>query len=222
MQKDWKFQRGDIYFTRFDSNVGSEQGGDRPAVIIQNNVGNKFSPTVIVATLTSKVNKKPHQPTHFLLENHVLKVPSIVQAEQIFTVDKSRFLNYMGHVSDEEMRQIDDVLKNSLALNPMGDCKKVISTMRSRASYAPPKAVKGETPIYPYTPIKSTFEGTGTVEEIILYMELQAAIQAMIQRLEYSFTFHPSLLTSTKRRQQVRQILQIAEQYIWSVKEEIR
>ena len=94
--------------------------------------------------------------------------------------------------------------------------------MRSRASYAPPKAVKGETPIYPYTPIKSTFEGTGTVEEIILYMELQAAIQAMIQRLEYSFTFHPSLLTSPKRRQQVRQILQIAEQYIWSVKEEIR
>ena len=86
MIQNWKFQRGDIFFTRFDNAIGSEQSGNRPAVVLQNDVGNFYSPTLIVATWTSKAAKKYTQPTHCLLVNDFLSVPSIVQAEQIFTV----------------------------------------------------------------------------------------------------------------------------------------
>ena len=92
MIQNWKFQRGDIFFTRFDNAIGSEQSGNRPAVVLQNDVGNFYSPTLIVATLTSKAAKKYTQPTHCLLVNEFLSVPSIVQAEQIFTVDNRRII----------------------------------------------------------------------------------------------------------------------------------
>ena len=96
MQQNWKFQRGDIFFTHFGASTGSEQCGDRPAVILQNDVGNYHSPTLIVATMTSKAEKKVNQPTHCLLENAGLNMPSVVQAEQIFTIDKSRALKYLA------------------------------------------------------------------------------------------------------------------------------
>ena len=67
MIQNWKFQRGDIFFTRFDNATGSEQSGNRPAVILQNDVGNYHSPTLIVATMTSKAEKKVNQLTHCLL-----------------------------------------------------------------------------------------------------------------------------------------------------------
>ena len=99
MQQNWKFQRGDIFFTHFGASTGSEQHGDRPVVILQNDVGNYHSPTLIVATMTSKAEKKVNQPTHCLLENAGLNMPSVVQAEQIFTIDKSRALKYLGHLT---------------------------------------------------------------------------------------------------------------------------
>ena len=70
MESTLKFQRGDIYFVRLDSSTGSEQNGTRPAVILQNDVGNTHSPTLIVATLTSKTEKKAAQPTHCLVERY--------------------------------------------------------------------------------------------------------------------------------------------------------
>ena len=75
---------------------------------------------------------------------------------------------------------------------------------------------------YPYTPIKSSFEDAGSVEEMMVYTELQSAVHAMIQRLEYSFTFDPTLLTIPKRKQQVAEIPEEAEKYIWRIKEEMR
>ena len=221
MQQNWKFQRGDIFFTHFGASTGSEQCGDRPAVILQNDVGNYHSPTLIVATMTSKAEKKVNQPTHCLLENAGLNMPSVVQAEQIFTIDKSRALKYLGHLTPEEMRRVDDAVRISLALNPMGSIQQIEPIRRSTAVYAPPEVLDGKPPVYPYTPIKSTFENAGSIEEIMLYTELQSAVHAMIQRLEYSFTFNPSLLTSPKRKQQVTEILEEAEKYIWRIKEEI-
>ena len=222
MESTLKFQRGDIYFVRLDSSTGSEQNGTRPAVILQNDVGNSCSPTLIVATLTSKTEKKAMQPTHCLVVPEGLE-PSIVQAEQIFTIDKSRVQNFAGHLTPEEMSRVDDAVKISLALNPMGGIpKKLKPIVRSMAAYAPPEVVDGKPPVYPYTPIKSDFEDAGTVEEMMLYTELQSAVHAMIQRLEYSFTFNPSLLTSPKRKKQVAEILTEAEKYIWRIKEEIR
>ena len=110
----------------------------------------------------------------------------------------------------------------SLALNPMGSIQKLKPIIRSQAAYAPPEVVDGKPPIYPYTPIKSSFEDAGSVEEMMVYTELQSAVHAMIQRLEYSFTFNPTLLTIPKRKQQVAEILEEAEKYIWRIKEEMR
>ena len=115
MQQNWKFQRGDIFFTHFGASTGSEQCGDRPAVILQNDVGNYHSPTLIVATMTSKAEKKVNQPTHCLLENAGLNMPSVVQAEQIFTIDKSRALKYLGHLTPEEMREVGVIFWDAAA-----------------------------------------------------------------------------------------------------------
>ena len=141
MQQNWKFQRGDIFFTHFGASTGSEQHGDRPAVILQNDVGNYHSPTLIVATMTSKAEKKVNQPTHCLLENAGLNMPSVVQAEQIFTIDKSRALKYLGHLTPEEMHRVDDAVRISLALNPMGSIQQIEPIRRSTALYAPPEVV---------------------------------------------------------------------------------
>ena len=103
-----------------------------------------------------------------------------------------------------------------------GRIQKLKPIIRSTAAYAPPETLDGQPPVYPYTPIKSNFEDAGTVQEMMMYTELQSAVQAMIQRLEYSFTFNPSLLTIPKRKQQVTEILEEAEKYIWRIKEEMR
>ena len=208
MQQNWKFRSGDIYYVQFgNTSTGSEQHGDRPAVIIQNDVGNTYAPTLIVVPLTSNTEKKVTQPTHCLLENEGLSMSSMALAEQIFTIDKSRILKYLGHLAPEDMQRLDYALKNSLALNPLGSIRKLKPIIRSTAAYAPPEVVDGKPPVYPYTPIQSSFEDAGSVEEMMLYTELQSAVHAMIQRLEYSFTFNPSLLTIPKRKQQVSEIL---------------
>ena len=146
LESTLKFQRGDIYFVRLDNRTGSEQSGTRPAVILQNDVGNSCSPTLIVATLTSKTEKKATQPTHCLVEPEGLE-PSIVQAEQIFTIDKSRVKRFVGHLTPEEMGRVDDAVKISLALNPMGSIQKLKPIIRSTAAYAPPEVVDGKPPL---------------------------------------------------------------------------
>ena len=215
-------KRGDIFYADLRPVVGSEQGGIRPVLIIQNDVGNTYAPTLIVVPLTSNTEKKVTQPTHCLLENEGLSMSSMALAEQIFTIDKSRALKYLGHLTPEEMRRVDDAVRISLALNPMGSIQQIEPIRRSTAVYAPPEVVDGKPPVYPYTPIRSSFENTGSIEEMMLYTELQSAVHAMIQRLEYSFTFNPSLLTIPKRKQQVSEILAEAEKYIWRIREEMQ
>lgn len=171
MQQNWKFRRGDIYYVQFgNTSTGSEQHGDRPAVIIQNDVGNTYAPTLIVVPLTSNTEKKVTQPTHCLLENEGLSMSSMALAEQIFTIDKSRILKYLGHLAPEDMQRLDYALKNSLALNPLGSIRKLKPIIRSTAAYAPPEVVDGKPPVYPYTPIQSSFEDAGSVEEMMLYI----------------------------------------------------
>lgn len=101
-----------------EPHIGSEQGGKRPVIVIQNNTGNKFAPTVIVAAVTSKVSKKPNQPTHVLIEqNPAFSRPSVVLLEQIFTIDKERIQRLLGQTTPDEMYQINEALMNSLDLN---------------------------------------------------------------------------------------------------------
>ncbi len=106
--------RGEVYYADLSPVVGSEQGGIRPVLIIQNNVGNKYSPTVIIAAITSKT-QKAKLPTHIEVgENDFLAKDSIVLLEQIRTIDKSRLKQRIGMVSRELMKKIDSALKLSV------------------------------------------------------------------------------------------------------------
>lgn len=91
--------RGDIFFADLNPVVGSEQGGVRPVVIVQNNTGNKFSPTTQVVPLSTNIDKKEKLPTHYKLPAvSGLEEPSIALAEQLTTIDKSRLSGYIGHL----------------------------------------------------------------------------------------------------------------------------
>lgn len=110
-------KRGDVYYADLRPVVGSEQGGIRPVVIIQNDVGNRHSPTVIVAAVTSKLNKAK-LPTHIELpaqKYHLIK-DSVILLEQLRTIDKSRLKDKICHLDGEIIGEIDQGLKISLEL----------------------------------------------------------------------------------------------------------
>lgn len=109
-------RRGDIYYADLSPVVGSEQGGVRPVLIVQNDVGNRYSPTVIAAAITSQTGKA-RLPTH--IEVHTdsgLAKSSIVLLEQIRTLDKRRLKDRMGHLDDESMTLVNDALSVSFGL----------------------------------------------------------------------------------------------------------
>lgn len=115
MQK--KILRGELYFADLSPVIGSEQGGYRPVLIIQNNVGNRFSRTVIVAALSGQVNTKNDLPTHHIIGAYAgLKEKSAILLEQIRTIDKKRLRNYIGILSEDDMRNVDRCLAISLAM----------------------------------------------------------------------------------------------------------
>lgn len=111
-----KLFRGDVYMANLNPRQGSEQGGKRPVIIIQNDTGNKYSPTVIIAAVTSSYHKKKNLPTHVTLESNCLKNKSQVLLEQIRTIDKCRLMDKLGSLNDKDMQLINDALIVSLAL----------------------------------------------------------------------------------------------------------
>ena len=118
LPNNWRYLRGDIYYADMEPHIGSEQGGKRPVVVLQNNIGNRHSPTLIVVTVTTRTEKKKNQPTHVLVDsNPAFEEPSMILLEQIFTIDKSRIERFMGYATKTEMLRIDMALLVSLALN---------------------------------------------------------------------------------------------------------
>lgn len=111
-------KRGDIFYADLSPVVGSEQGGIRPVIIIQNDVGNKYSPTVIVAAITSQINKAK-LPTHVEIssEEYGLNKDSVVLLEQIRTLDKRRLKEKIGHMTDSDMEKVDEALEVSVGLS---------------------------------------------------------------------------------------------------------
>lgn len=104
LPNNWRYLRGDIYYADMEPHIGSEQGGKRPVVVLQNNIGNRHSPTLIVATVTTRTEKKKNQPTHVLVDsNPAFEEPSMILLEQIFTIDKSRIERFMGYASKAEI-----------------------------------------------------------------------------------------------------------------------
>lgn len=110
-------KRGDIYYADLSPVVGSEQGGVRPVLIVQNNIGNKFSPTVIAAAITSQ-QSKANLPTHIPLHANTsgLAKDSVVLLEQVRTIDKKRLKEKMGSIDDDSMSAINDAISISFGL----------------------------------------------------------------------------------------------------------
>ena len=113
---DRKIRRGEIYMADLDPVIGSEQGGERPVLVVQNNIGNTHSPTVIVLAITSRCQKKKYMPTHIPIEGSNLSMSSLALAEQVRTVDKSRLIHYVGRASKESMEAVDQALKISMGV----------------------------------------------------------------------------------------------------------
>lgn len=106
-----EIKRGDVYFADLSPVVGSEQGGVRPVLIVQNNVGNKYSPTVIVSAITSQLSKAKI-PTHVELPSNIYNLPkdSVVLCEQIRTIDKRRLQQKITTLDSSKMKQVDKAL----------------------------------------------------------------------------------------------------------------
>lgn len=108
-------KRGEIYYADLSPVVGSEQGGTRPVLILQNDTGNHFSSTTIVAPITS-VPKKSKQPTHIFIDYDFLESESVVLLEQLRTVDKRRLSDYLGKLSLQDMRRVESAMAVSLGM----------------------------------------------------------------------------------------------------------
>lgn len=114
---DRTIKRGDIFYAELNPVIGSEQGGIRPVLIISNNMGNRFSPTVIIAAITSRVQTKAKLPTHTAVKDYKgLDKDSIVLLEQIRTIDKQRLKQHMGTMPADIMTKVDKALAISIFL----------------------------------------------------------------------------------------------------------
>lgn len=100
-----QIKKGDIFYADLTPVIGCEQGGIRPVLIIQNDIGNRYSPTVIAAAITSNTDKHP-LPTHILLDNsqYGLRSNSVVLLEQVRTIDRSRLREYIGHLNEQTLQ----------------------------------------------------------------------------------------------------------------------
>ncbi|MEE1130008.1 MAG: type II toxin-antitoxin system PemK/MazF family toxin [Caryophanon sp.] len=110
-------KRGDVFFADLSPVVGSEQGGTRPVLIIQNDIGNRFSPTVIIAAITAQI-QKAKLPTHVEIDakKYGLERDSVILLEQLRTVDKARLTDRITHLDDTMMKRVDEALKISVGL----------------------------------------------------------------------------------------------------------
>lgn len=109
-------KRGDIFYADLNPVVGSEQGGIRPVLVVQNNVGNKYSPTVVVLPLSTA--KKHYLPTHIHIRgSKTLPKDSVILAEQIRTVDRNRLRDYIGSLDAEMMNEINKAMKISIGVD---------------------------------------------------------------------------------------------------------
>jgi len=111
-------KRGDVFFADLSPVRGSEQGGQRPVLIVQNDIGNKYSPTVIVAAITAKI-AKAKLPTHVEVEASTVGLikDSVVLLEQVRTIDKTRLIQKLGHLDSKIMIRVDRALIISLGLS---------------------------------------------------------------------------------------------------------
>ena len=114
--ENYEIKKGDVYFASLNPIVGSEQDGERPVVVVQKNLANKHSPTIIIVPITT-VLKRMDLPTHISIsKNSFLKKDSMIIVEQIRAIDKKRLKAYLGHLKPEQMKLVDDAIVNVFEL----------------------------------------------------------------------------------------------------------
>ena len=111
-----KIMRGEIYYSDLDPVIGSDQGGFRPVLVVQNNKGNRYSPTVVIVPITSRLGKH-NIPTHVRLSSMYLPKDSIAMLEQIRTIDKTRIKECIGELSNENMKLVENALVISVGMD---------------------------------------------------------------------------------------------------------
>jgi mRNA interferase MazF len=111
-----EIKRGDIFYADLNPARGSEQNGVRPVLVIQNDKGNKYSPTIIIAAITSSL-EKANFPTHVSIDVKDLSKSSVILLEQIRTIDKMRLAEYIGHLDDATMKLVDKAIEISFGLD---------------------------------------------------------------------------------------------------------
>jgi mRNA interferase MazF len=117
LRPDWIYKRGDVYWADLNPFFGSEQGGTRPVLVLQNDAGNFFSPTLIIAPMSSQVDKRTDLPTHIVLEQvRGLEGPSLIMLEQLKTIDKRRVRSYAGKLTKEQMTEVEAALTGTLGI----------------------------------------------------------------------------------------------------------
>ena len=117
LRPDWIYKRGDVYWADLNPFFGSEQGGTRPVLVLQNDAGNFFSPTLIVAPMSSQVDKRTDLPTHIVLEQvRGLDGPSLIMLEQLKTIDKRRVRSYAGKLTKEQMAEVEAARTGTLGI----------------------------------------------------------------------------------------------------------
>lgn len=113
-----EIERGDIYFARLNPVIGSEQRGTRPVVVVQNNLANKTSPTILVAPITSNINKNIYLPTHIQINNiENVRENAIILLEQIRVLDKRRFRSYLGKLDNKTMELVEKGIIHTFGMN---------------------------------------------------------------------------------------------------------
>ena len=137
LRPNWHYKRGDIYLVNLNPCKGSEQGGIRPAVVVENDCGNYHSPVLIVVPLTTKI-KKELLPTHHLVRSRCLREASMALCEAMRPVDKQRILGYIGKLSQADMRNITSCLQTGLGL------RSVRNAFKAGGEYSPSWAEEKE------------------------------------------------------------------------------
>ena len=192
-------KRGDVFDVDFGSDnvVGSEQADYRPCICIQNEVGNKFSPVVIVAVITSKLGKRK-MPTHCQIGSESgLNMESLVLCEQIKTIDKSRIKNYIGKATTEVMNEVERAIKISLAL---GEEKYLTMSRESQTAN-----MKAQLIVQTETTLRELMQDNMSTEIIDIYVAKRAnrinELKEYCKQNRLDYTRFYSVATDTRERQ---------------------
>lgn len=239
MPANWMYKRGDVYMMDLNPYSGSEQGGIRPAIVVQNDDGNFYSNVLLVVPLTTQI-KKRNMPTHFILHNRFLSAPSMAICESPRPADKSRVLSYLGHLSKYEMRQVSVCLQYSfgfigyksfrkyLTAPPQEDvlaaAKELLSqqfqNLRVLNSQPPALAKHTKGDLHSIEQISERMLSTPTESSVeFMVAELDDALQSLMFRWNICYERYSTFRLSDNEKKKIGSIIQSGIDFLQKKKE---